>query len=166
MSDNDLRPTAEWALGRPARSMRYLAEPMSRAIWAEQERDEAEARAEAAEQQAARLRAALRAVSFGMALDGQLCWCLPNPGVPFSGGHRPHCGLARAALAASQPAPAAEAHEYVSCAPGGCVVPVPYISDEHGMCHWPYGNGPYTGGPFCSAAEDQHPRGGQAEGEG
>jgi hypothetical protein len=46
MSDQEpikpLPKRAAWAEGRPARSFRFMAEPVTRAIWAEQERDEAE----------------------------------------------------------------------------------------------------------------------------
>jgi hypothetical protein len=48
-------------------------------------------------------------------------------------------------------------HPYMGCAPGGCTVPVPFISEDAGMCHWPYGNGPYTSGSFCSISESGHP---------
>lgn len=110
MSD-DLKPTAEWALGRPARSMRYLAEPMARAIWAEQERDEVEARAEAAEQQAARLRAAYqRLEQAAIAAIGRIG---NNSEVYFGLVDALH-GIeeSRAASTASQPTPADEAQDY------------------------------------------------------
>ena len=47
-------------------------------------------------------------------------------------------------------------HPYMECAPGSCATPVPFVSEDHGGCHWPYGNGPYTGGPFCAVAESDH----------
>lgn len=55
MSDDaqPLANPAEWAQGRPARKFRFLAEPAARAVWAEQERDEAEAGIKLLEQELA-----------------------------------------------------------------------------------------------------------------
>ena len=70
------------------------------------DRDEWKRRAEAAEQQAAQLRAALQAVMRRIDRSGNACWCPPIFDDRVF--HTSDCLRARAALGASHPAPAAE----------------------------------------------------------
>jgi hypothetical protein len=78
------------------------------------------------------------------------------PDCPFGVKLNPPPMSARALLAPPAAEGGAGEHSYMECAPGSCLVPVPFVSEDHGMCHWPYGNGPYTGGPFCPLPESGH----------